>query len=82
MNEDGQFLAGTTHDGKIIVWDVSGETAKVVQQYETKGSFGLCVALSRDGVYTASGHVNGGVYVFNNNTGRMVHALPSKSDTT
>lgn len=79
LNEDGSYLAGTTHDGRILVWDVSKETPKKVQEYETKGSFGLAVALSRDGRFTASGHENGGIYIFNNDTGRMVHSLPSKS---
>lgn len=76
-------------EGKIGVWDLlqegeeaKGENAgkksvgKKIREYETKGSFGLCVDLSADGRYTASGHENGGVYVFNNDTGRMVHSLP------
>ena len=63
----------------------------VVGEYTTKGSFGLCLdtVLSQvlrfnartnerqsvDGKLTASGHENGGVYVFNNETGRMLHSL-------
>jgi superkiller protein 8 len=31
---------------------------------------------SEDGKFTASGHENGAVYVFNNDTGRMAHSLP------
>lgn len=77
LNEDGSYLAGTTYDGRILVWDITGEKARKVQEYETKGSFGMCVALSRDGRFTASGHENGGVYVFNNDSGRMIHSLPS-----
>ena len=64
-----------------------------IREYETKGSFGLCVDLvsssypayhleallindqSRDGSFTASGHENGSVYVFNNDTGRLAHSL-------
>lgn len=29
-----------------------------------------------DGRFTASGHENGGVYIFNNDTGRLFHSLP------
>jgi len=32
--------------------------------------------LSVDGNYTASGHQNGEVYLFNNETGRLLHSLP------
>ncbi|QSZ31827.1 hypothetical protein DSL72_001396, partial [Monilinia vaccinii-corymbosi] len=85
LSADGQFLASTTIDGKIVVWDLlqSAEenagkkgVGKKFREYETKGSFGLCVDISADARFTASGHENGGVYVFNNDTGRMVHSLP------
>ena len=36
---------------------------------------------SVDGRFTASGHENGGIYIFNNDTGRLFHSLPSKSST-
>ncbi|KAH8793534.1 WD repeat domain-containing protein [Hyaloscypha sp. PMI_1271] len=75
LSEDGQFLASTTYDGRINVWDlVAGR--KKIREYETKGSFGMCIDMSRDGRFTASGHENGGVYVFNNDTGRMLYSLP------
>lgn len=35
---------------------------------------------SRDGRFTASGHENGGVYLFSNETGRLLHSLPGKAD--
>lgn len=35
----------------------------------------LCVQ-SSDGRFTASGHENGSVYIFSNETGRMLHSLP------
>lgn len=75
LSADGQFLAGTTIDGRINVWDLSKGRTKI-REYETKGSFGMCVDMSADGRFTASGHVNGGVYVFNNDTGRMLYSLP------
>ncbi|KAL7624176.1 Ski complex subunit Rec14 [Parahypoxylon ruwenzoriense] len=80
LSEDGQFLASTTYDGRINVWDLYGDRSATMREYETgsagAGTFGLCVDLSRDGKYTASGHQSGAVYVFNNNTGRLQYSLP------
>ena len=39
----------------------------------------LIVRQSRDGRFTASGHENGGVYMFSNDTGRLFHSLPGES---
>ncbi|PHH88895.1 hypothetical protein CDD83_6907 [Cordyceps sp. RAO-2017] len=79
LSEDGAYLAGTTNDGRVNVWDVADEKRPKIQEYETgsagSGSFGMCVDLSRDGRYTASGHQNGAVYVFNNDTGRILYSL-------
>ncbi|KAL8637003.1 MAG: hypothetical protein Q9228_005678 [Teloschistes exilis] len=75
LSTDGQYLAATSVDGRINVWDnLEGPTK--IRQYETKGSFGMAIDLSVDGRYTASGHENGGVYIFNNDTGRLLHSLP------
>ncbi|KAJ2996178.1 hypothetical protein NUW58_g1053 [Xylaria curta] len=80
LSEDGQYLASTTYDGRINVWDLLGDRGTTLREYETasagSGSFGLCVDLSRDGKYTASGHQSGAVYVFNNDTGRLQYSLP------
>jgi superkiller protein 8 len=62
------------------VWDLVGGKKKI-REYETKGSFGMCIDMSRDGKFTASGHENGGVYIFNNDTGRMLYSLPGKSSS-
>jgi superkiller protein 8 len=82
LSEDGQYLASTTYDGRINVWDLLGDRGATIREYETasagSGSFGLCVDLDRAGKYTASGHVSGAVYVFNNNTGRLQYSLPGK----
>jgi superkiller protein 8 len=77
LSEDGQFLASTTYDGRINIWDLA-DGIKKIREYETKGSFGMCIDMSRDGRFTATGHENGAVYVFNNDTGRMLHSLPGK----
>lgn len=92
LSADEGYLAATTSDGRIHVWDLEGK--QKVQTYETgasaggggggqqdgsngvgSGSFAMAVDLSRDGKFTASGHENGGVYVFNNDAGRMVYSL-------
>jgi superkiller protein 8 len=44
LSLDGQYLAGTTHDGRINVWDLNAGHAKI-REYETKGSFGMCIDL-------------------------------------
>ena len=79
LSEDGSYLAATTNDGKIHVWDISDEKKPKIQAYETgspgAGSFGMCVDLSTDGKYTASGHQSGAVYIFNNDTGRVLFSL-------
>ncbi|KAL3427659.1 meiotic recombination protein ski8 [Phlyctema vagabunda] len=75
LSEDGQFLAATSYDGRINVWDLV-DGGKKIREYETKGSFGLCIDMSRDGKFTATGHENGAVYIFNNETGRMLYSLP------
>ncbi|KAI5302288.1 hypothetical protein KEM56_000832, partial [Ascosphaera pollenicola] len=74
LSENGQYLAGTTTDGRVKVWDLR-DSATQIRELETKGSFGMCISLSSDGAYTATGHQSGNVYVFNNETGRMVHSL-------
>lgn len=47
LSEDGQYLASTTYDGRINVWDTLGERKKI-REYETKGSFGLAIDLVRN----------------------------------
>ncbi|KAM3466469.1 hypothetical protein MY5147_000558 [Beauveria neobassiana] len=79
LSEDGGYLASTTNDGRINVWDVVDEAKPKIREYETgsagSGSFGMCVDLSRDGKFTASGHQNGAVYIFDNDTGRILYSL-------
>ncbi|EMR67011.1 putative meiotic recombination protein rec14 protein [Eutypa lata UCREL1] len=81
LSEEGQFLAATTQDGRVNVWDLfAAELGTKIQEYETPSSnassFGSCVDLSLDGKWTASGHQDGSVYVFNNQSGRLQHSLP------
>ncbi|RMD39506.1 hypothetical protein DV735_g5620, partial [Chaetothyriales sp. CBS 134920] len=75
LSADGQYLAGTTHDGRINVWDLLNKCEKI-REYETKGSFGISIDLSPDGRFTASGHESGNIYVFSTATSRLLHSLP------
>ena len=77
LSADEGYLACTTSDGRVHVWDLAARER--VQSYETGarggGSFAMAVDLSRDGRLTAVGCESGGVYVFNNDAGRMVYSL-------
>ncbi|KAF2184476.1 WD40 repeat-like protein [Zopfia rhizophila CBS 207.26] len=77
LSADGNYLASTSIDGRINVWDLQTEGMPKIREYETKGSFGLCVDLSADGAFTASGHESGSLYIFNNDSGRLAHSLAS-----
>ena len=44
LSEDGQYLASTSYDGRINVWDIVANGAKI-REFETKGSFGMAIDL-------------------------------------
>ena len=48
LSEDGQYLAATSSDGKINVWDNLADGAKI-REFETKGSFGMSIDMVRTG---------------------------------
>jgi hypothetical protein len=46
MSADGQYVASSSINGKINVWSLNkNEGMPRIREYETKGSFGLCVDL-------------------------------------
>ena len=45
LSEDGRYLAGTTNNGHIKVWDLSN--GEQFRDYETKGAFGTCIDMVR-----------------------------------
>jgi WD40 repeat protein len=48
ISADGQYLAGSSINGKVNVWSLNkAENMPKIREYETKGSFGLCVDLVR-----------------------------------
>lgn len=80
LSEDGRYLAVTTHEGRTNVYDTttfSSPDAKPqrIAAYETKPTFALAVDLSPNCNMTASGHQNGQIYLFNNATQKLAHAL-------
>lgn len=44
LSENGQYLAGTSFDGCINVWDNVAGRVKI-REFETKGSFGMAIDL-------------------------------------
>jgi len=44
LSENGQYLAGTSFDGRINVWDNVAGRVKI-REFETKGSFGMGIDL-------------------------------------
>lgn len=84
LNENGQYLAVTTSDGRVNVYDTSsldtsdGSAAASVEKittYATKGSFGMSIDISPNGEMTGTGHQSGSIYIFNNSTKRLAHSL-------
>ena len=50
LSADGNYLASTSIDGRISVWDLRAEGLPKIREYETKGSFGMCVDLVRTSI--------------------------------
>ncbi|KAL2694335.1 hypothetical protein Neosp_000912 [[Neocosmospora] mangrovei] len=50
LSEDGAYLATTTNDGRVNVWDITGEEKTKIREFDTgsggSGSFGMSVDLS------------------------------------
>ncbi|OCT51526.1 Meiotic recombination protein rec14 [Cladophialophora carrionii] len=77
LSFDGKFLAGTTHDGRVNVWDLNDTGSREkIREFETKGSFGMSIDMSPDGRFIASGHESGNIYLFSTATSRLLHSLP------
>ncbi|ODQ67839.1 WD40 repeat-like protein [Nadsonia fulvescens var. elongata DSM 6958] len=74
LSLDGTFLAISTVEGNIVLWDVIEDKEK--RSFQTKGTFGTTIDISRDDKLVASGHENGGIYIFEIETGRMTYSLP------
>ena len=45
LSADGKYLASSSINGKINVWSLDEEGKPKIRDYETKGSFGMCVDL-------------------------------------
>jgi superkiller protein 8 len=47
LSADGKYLASSSINGKINVWSLDEEGKPKIRDYETKGSFGMCIDLVR-----------------------------------
>jgi len=50
LSGDAKYLTATAYDGRVTLWQLEGrqkESWSKVREYETKGSFGLSVAIVR-----------------------------------
>jgi len=45
LSADGKYLASSSITGKVNVWSLDEEDIPKIREYETKGSFGMCVDL-------------------------------------
>jgi WD40 repeat protein len=48
LSNDGRYLAASAYDGRVRLWDLqdkTDDTWALAREYETKGSFGMCVAM-------------------------------------
>ncbi|BFZ63231.1 Ski complex subunit Rec14 [Saitoella coloradoensis] len=80
LSPDSKTLATTSYAGKMTIYDLA--TSSRLASDDTRGSFGTCISYSPDGRYIATGHQNGGLYIFSTETGRMLHSLPGHGSNT
>ncbi|KAL1908012.1 Ski complex subunit Rec14 [Sporothrix stenoceras] len=78
LSKNEQYLAYTTHDGRVGVWDLQAKAQLLVYSAHNRAtsSFAMAVDLSQDGKYTAAGYQSGSVNVFNNDQSKLVYTLP------
>ncbi|CAK7207644.1 Ski complex subunit Rec14 [Sporothrix eucalyptigena] len=78
LSKSEQYLAYTTHDGRVGVWDLQARSQLLVYSTNNRAtsSFAMAVDLSQDGKYTAAGYQSGSVNVFNNDQSKLVYTLP------
>jgi superkiller protein 8 len=56
LSDDAKYLAATTHDVHIKVWDLASN-GEQFRSYETKGTFGTCIDMVRQHISTQSKHI-------------------------
>ncbi|CAK7243911.1 MAG: Ski complex subunit Rec14 [Sporothrix thermara] len=78
LSKNEQYLAYTTHDGRVGIWDLQARSQLLVYSSNNRAtsSFAMAVDLSQDGKYTAAGYQSGSVNVFNNDQSKLVYTLP------
>jgi superkiller protein 8 len=71
LSSDGQFLAVTTVQGLVNLWDLT-TGVKLHSLSTNRKGFGLSVALSSDASIVATGHDTGAIYMYSGKTGRLI----------
>lgn len=76
LSAENTLLALSTIDGLVEVWETSETVAKKSTLVGSKKGFGVSVDISSDGTLVATGHNNGGLYIFNVETERLLFSIP------
>lgn len=71
LSNDGKFLAVSTIQGLVNLWDLTTGT-KLHSFGTNRKGFGLSVALSSDASIVATGHDTGAIYMYSSKTGRLI----------
>lgn len=79
LSAENTVLALSTIDGLVEVWDLAEGAVKKATLTGSKKGFGLSVDISSDGTLVATGHNNGGLYIFNTETSRLLFSIPGHS---
>lgn len=48
LSRDGSLCATSLQNGKLQVWDIRADPATRIREYETKGSFAMCIDIVSD----------------------------------
>ncbi|KAK9475156.1 WD40-repeat-containing domain protein [Dipodascopsis tothii] len=76
FSPEGEYLAATSLDGKVYIYSVGDDSSTLSGVLDTRGTPGLSLDYSLNARFIASGHENGGVYIFSTETARLLHSLP------
>lgn len=72
-------MALSTIDGLVEVWETNEVVEKKCTLTGSRKGFGTSVDISSDGSLVATGHSDGGLYVFNVSTERLLSSIPGHS---
>lgn len=79
LSNDSTKFALSTIDGLVEVWDTEETVQRKSVLKGSKNGFGTSVDISNDGQFVATGHNDGGLYIFNTETDRLIYSIPGHS---